>query len=419
MLLAHARNPVTLTFGILLAASLTVSPAHAGARASNSASTVAAAGLAVAGGTVTSASGAAMPGVAVDLYAWPSDAVLKEMKPGVLVPTTLLATATTSSAGRYMLKVPAAKLKAAAVESGYANLEIFSAVGGIWFLPYQTGSLPARPSAPVTVNLGSRKGLLCGTDPEGQAYGFTGFTLERARNPAWAVVGQGYIVKSKRTAGDFVQFEYDETISHTQASALGVGLSGYGFDAGYNGSGSNESTATASEGYPNQAKSTWFRTMFSVGQYRGECIGPQSDSGIPFQKQHGRCPRKFTNDLGMVFYVHKCFWIVKSTGWFSGASQEHPKPVPNTPAKFCAFQARDTKFKTSNETAIQWSGGFELGAGIGVKGVNLKASFSASAQTGYDANALMQFDFKHAGFICGTNKSPPRAAIVVMRGSKS
>jgi hypothetical protein len=135
VLLAHARNPATLTFGILLAASLTVSPAHAGARSSNSASTVAAAGMAVAGGTVTSASGAAVPGVAVDLYAWPPDAVLKEMNPGALVPTTLLATATTSSAGRYMLKVPAAKLKAAAVESGYANLEIVSAVGGIWFLP--------------------------------------------------------------------------------------------------------------------------------------------------------------------------------------------------------------------------------------------------------------------------------------------
>lgn len=92
-----------------------------------------------------------MPGVTVDLYAWPSDAVLLALKPGHLVPTTLLATATTSSAGKYMLRVPAAKLKAAAVESGYANIEIFSAVGGFWFFPYQTDSLPGRPSAPVTV----------------------------------------------------------------------------------------------------------------------------------------------------------------------------------------------------------------------------------------------------------------------------
>jgi len=42
-------------------------------------------GVAVAAGTVSGPGGAAMPGVAVDLYAWPSDAVLKAMKPGELV----------------------------------------------------------------------------------------------------------------------------------------------------------------------------------------------------------------------------------------------------------------------------------------------------------------------------------------------
>jgi len=70
-------------------------------------------GVAVAGGAAISTSGAAMSGQTVDLYAWPSDAVLQALKPGQLVPTTLLATATTNSAGRYLLRVPAAKLKAA------------------------------------------------------------------------------------------------------------------------------------------------------------------------------------------------------------------------------------------------------------------------------------------------------------------
>lgn len=109
-------------------------------------SSSASSGVAVAGGTVTSASGTAMPGVTVDLYAWPSDAVLLALKPGHLVPTTLLATATTSSAGKYMLRVPAAKLKAAAVESGYANIEIFSAVGGFYSIAYTAISyLPREP----------------------------------------------------------------------------------------------------------------------------------------------------------------------------------------------------------------------------------------------------------------------------------
>lgn len=172
MSLARARNLTVLPFATLLAVALTVSPVHV--RGSSSAS-----GIAVAGGTVTSASGAAMAGQTVDLYAWPSDAVQKAMKPGQRVPTTLLAKATTSRTGTYMLRVPAAKLKAAAVESGYANLEIFSAAGGFRFFPYQTGSLPAHPSALVTFDLSSKKGPVCGKSIRG----FTLFSVRPNHEP--------------------------------------------------------------------------------------------------------------------------------------------------------------------------------------------------------------------------------------------
>lgn len=148
------------------------------------------AGAVVAAGTVTSPSGAAVPGVTVDLYAWPSDTVLSAMKPGGVVPTKLLATATTSPAGTYTLRVPAARLKAAAVDSGYANLEIGSPAG-IWFFPYQTGQLPTRASAPVTVNLGRKPPWPCGYDAQGNPYFLSRFTLLRDRAPAYAVVGQG------------------------------------------------------------------------------------------------------------------------------------------------------------------------------------------------------------------------------------
>lgn len=371
-------------------------------------------GVAVVAGIVTSPSGAAMPGVAVDLFAWPSDTVLRTMKPGELVPTTLLATATTNTAGRYTLRVLAARLKAAAVESGYANLEIFSAVGGIWFFPYQTGTLAARASAPVTVNLGRKPTSSCGYEPTGQPYSFTGFKLQRQREPAWAVVGQGYIIGQRKTKGDYVAFEYNQGASHTQASALGVGISGYGFDAGYNGAGSHASTATRSEGYPNEHRNAWFRTLFSTGQYRGECIGP-ADHKVPRVRQHGRCPRKYS----AVTYVHKCLWMISSTGWFGGATITHPRPTPTAPSRFCAPQAAGSHFDTSNGIAVQWSSGFELGAALGIKGANLKASFNSTTQTGYDANALMHFQFNHFGFICGTNKAPAKAAILVMRGNKS
>jgi hypothetical protein len=373
---------------------------------------------AVAAGTVTGPRGAAMADQTVDLYAWPPDAVLKALKPGQLVPTTLLATATTSSVGRYMLRVPAAKLKAAAVESGYANLEIFSPIGGTWFLSYQTGSLPAWPAAPVTVNLGGKKQPpSCGLDPQHHPYGFTGFLLLRQRPAASAVVGQGYIGPLK-TAGDSVSFEYNETGNHTQSSALGVGISGYGVNLGYNGSGSHASTATASEVFPGEHGNTWFLTEFTPGQFRGICYGPANDSNIPFQKQHGQCPRKFTSHT-FVFYVHKCIWMVHSTGWFGGATIVSPKQAPATPGRFCAPQAKGSIFNTSTGVAIQWSSGWELGAALGLKGANLKASFNGTAQTGYDANALVHFKFHHAGFICGTNKAPSHAAILVMRGTKS
>lgn len=57
-----------------------------------------------------------------------------------------------------------------------------------------------------------------------------------------------------------------------------------------------------------------------------------------------------------------------------------------------------------------------MGAVIGMKGVNLKTDFGTDAQTGYDANALMHFQFHKTGAICGTNTGPYAAAILVARG---
>lgn len=426
MLLTRARYLAVLTFGMLLAVSLAVGPAHAGAVASNAQVPAgpAASGMAVAGGTVTSATGTAMPGVAVDLYAWPSDAVQKALKPGALVPTTLLATATTNNAGKYMLRVPAAKLKAAAVESGYANLEVFSAVGGFWFFSYQAGSLPAQPSAPVTVNLGGKKKPpSCGLDPRHRPYVFTGFKLERQRPKAWAVVGQGYIIRQKnhlkRTAGDFVAFNYNQGASHTQASHLGVGISGYGFEAGYQTDGSHTSTASRTEFFPKGHANTWFRTQFTTAQFRGACYEPSANDHVPYQHQHGQCPRSIPGPFGEVLYVHKCFWVIKSTGWAGGANLKSPtSPTPRTPANNCSPQPATSHFAGDFGAAVQWSSGFDLGAALGVKGTNLKASFNGSAQTGYDVNAVMDFRFpNHAGWLCGTNGQIATASILVARGN--
>ncbi len=292
----------------------------------------------------------------------------------------------------------------------------------IWFFPYQTGSLPARPSAPVTVSLGRKFKWPCGFYPagtghHGSPYIFSGWSLQRYRPPAWAVVGQGYIIRQKQTAGDWVNFDYTEGSSRTQASALGMGLSGYGFDAGYNGAGTSTSTASRTEGFANAYGNAWFRTQFSTGQFRGICHGFANDTSVPYEHQHGACPRKYV-DHSIVSYVHKCLWLIHSTGWFGGATTVQPRHAPRTPGGNCAQQQKGSHFDGDFGTAVQWSSGFELGAALGIKGVNLKASFSGSAQTGYDANAVMYFQFGHAGWICGTNASPATAAILVARGNK-
>jgi hypothetical protein len=415
MRLARARNLIVLTSGMVLAGSLAIVPAYA--RQISATGTVTSSGMTpVASGTVISANGAAMPGETVGLYAWPSDSVLNALPVGKLIPTTLLATAITSNSGKYMLQVPAATLKAAAVSSGYANLEIVSAGGGFWFFPYQTDSLPAQPAAPVTVNLSGGKGPICGFGPHGQTLVFTGFFKQRQRPNAPATVGQGYIGASQ-TRGDYMVFNYNQTTSHTQTSTLGVGISGYGFDAGYSKSGTTVETADESEGFPSQSRNTWFQTNFNVGQGRGLCHVEVGDT-VKHKKQKGQCPST-TQFANRTVDVYKCIWMLRSTGWFGGGTWVHPKNAPSTPAKFCAKERAGLKVTTANETAVNWSSGWDLGGTLGVKGVSLKVSYNASAQTGYDSNDQMEFHFVHTGWICGTNHDPSKAEQLVMQGTRS
>src|SRR5579871_3539019 len=98
--LARLRTLAVVLSGITLVASLAIGPAYAGPISASD--PVTSSGMMpVASGTVTNPSGAAMPGETVGLYAWPSDSVLNALKVGKLIPTTLLATATTSGSGKY------------------------------------------------------------------------------------------------------------------------------------------------------------------------------------------------------------------------------------------------------------------------------------------------------------------------------
>jgi|HubBroStandDraft_1064217.scaffolds.fasta_scaffold40284_1 hypothetical protein len=111
--------------------------------------------------------------------------------------------------------------------------------------------------------------------------------------------------------------------------------------------------------------------MFSTGQFRGLCYETTPGVQVRHVHQHGYCPREYRSH-GFVFYVHKYFWLIHSTGWFGGTNIVQPKRTPSTPA----------------------------------------------AQTGYDANAVMYYHFGDSGYLCGTNGSDDGAAILVQRGNE-
>jgi hypothetical protein len=299
-----------------------------------------------------------------------------------------------------------AKLKAAPAESGFVNMEISSAAGGFWFFPYRPGS-----PAPQQVNLQTSSRLSCGKDRHGNLLTFINFMLERHRSPAWAVVGQGYILKSPGTAGTSLSFEYTQGSSHSQGSTLGVGVSGGGFDVGYTSEGTHESTATSSTTFAPEPHGALFRTMFNTEQLRGLCVGLPGEK-VGHDHQRGQCPRRWHRD-----FVRKCIWEIQPSTHFASGSIVTGTPAPKTPAKYCGSFTAIKSWNRDRGTAVRWSAGFELGAALKIKGVDLKASFNSSAQTGYDRNAFMQFNLnpKRRVFICGTNRNADFAAQLVER----
>lgn len=95
------------------------------------------------------------------------------------------------------------------------------------------------------------------------------------------------------------------------------------------------------------------------------------------------CSRKYKNSNGAAFQVHKCLWLIKSTGWFGGETVSTPNGFPTRLGYSAPSKGLGTTFKTSKE------------------------------------NAVMKFYFKHDGYACGTDKDASNVGIVVMRGSKS
>ena len=374
-------------FRRILAVALAAATLPALAAAVPTPQAAASSGVTVATGTVVNAKGHALPGVAVYLYAWPPDTVLQALKPGQAVPTKLLASTTTSSTGAYSLQVPQTALDAAAVNQGWANLEIDSVSGASWSFSYQTD-----PAAAEQVNLTTANPGICHTVTA------TPWMYLRQLHKAWAVVGQGYVVRGKHTRADYVSFTYKQG----QSSTLGLGVSAKGYDIGYSAAGTEKEWTTDVQGFPSRHHNAWFRTLFRVALYRQECV----EDGGHRRHQHGQCPKKDPNG-GMVDY---CIWKARSNGWAAGDSILFPRQAPKTPSFDCAPELKGSHFDRDHGVAVTWSQGFEMAVPDGI-------GFNGQAQTGYDTNGHMEFHFGTTGHLCGTNGLPPTAAQMVARGN--
>lgn len=319
--------------------------------------TTEAANVLVANGTVTDSSGHALPGVTVDLYAWPSDHVLQGLKHGQQVPRTLIATTTTSTSGGYSLSVSSGLLHSVAVSGGYANLEV-DADDAAWFFTSKVSD-PSVASTHLTA---------ANPDP------CTGWIYQRQLPNSWSIIGQAYILPNATK----VQVSFAYTAG--QSSTLGVGISGSDKVGSFTGDGTVSTSSTGVAGFPTLGPgNVLYRTLFRVGLYLDECSGGRhvAEGGTR--------------------------WLVRSNGWFGGENLLHPAKAPN--ATQCAPYLSGGYFKTQNERAVTWSAGFTVTV----------VGFNAQAQTGYDSSAQLNYNFWQNGLACGTNAGPYQAAQVVAK----
>lgn len=344
--------------------------------------------ITVATGAITRSSGQAMTGVTVRLYAWPSDRVLQSLKPGQNVPTKLLATTTTSSTGSYSLSLPDPALKAAAIEQGWANLEIDSVSGMSWSFPFQTD-----PGFTEHVNLIKKNPGICTTATSSP------WQYLRQLHKSWGIVGQGYIARGRHTKGDTVGFTY----SHGQSSTLGIGVSAQGYAVSYSRGGTDKEWSSRTQGFTTEHRNSLFRTEFRIAIYRQLCV----EDGDGHRHQKGKCPRKDSYGGNVVY----CIWKVRSNGWAGGATALHPKTLPHTPGYDCVKEEKGAPFGVNTGTAVTWSQGLAIRPATGI-------GFNGQAQTGYDTSGYMKFKFGATGYLCGTNGDPGSASQMVARGNQ-
>jgi hypothetical protein len=311
------------------------------------------------------AGGHPVSGAKVTLYAWPRQAVVAALKPGDRVPLRAIGSALSSNTGRYSISVSNWKGVRASADHGIVNLEALAVRGrsaGLFNFPrilVTTASgaalavdgqarVPSMVPQQATLGLVHGPALKPGIPPCGVIYKIKSFGKRSA------VVGGTY----SRVTGVKMHFKY----SRTQSSQLGVGVSATGKKGSWSADGTHSTSNTGSEDFGTQKNkvSTLYKTEFKYGLFGVVCRG----------------------------------YLTKATEWAGGATRARTS-VPK--ATSCVRQAAGTKFTKDTTSAWTFSSGVSMGTVIGI---------NLSAQTGYDHDASVEYDFAHTHSLCGKKDNP-------------
>jgi len=355
------RKILLTGLGMALAGALTLSGNMTGLAASAQPG-----GWFTASGTVTDVSGP----VHVWLYAWPSAAIVRSLRPGQRVPLKVLGEQTTST-GQYALSVNPATLP-----GGIVNMEV-AAFGG--------GAMTARSFARQRVPDAGKTVLGMMFGPAQMAPQVANLRLSPAApdNPCGAVVFGSLVFKRNlgakntvvgatysKSSGINTGFVY----SRGQGSSLGVGLSGSSTYADFSESGTYGISATQREPFPTyHGVASFYRvTQFRYGLFRWFCSGPHGGGG-------------WAN------------WQTQPIDFAGGTSAPNANPNFRTP--FCQHYIPNSGIDLDNTSSYTFSGGVSIKDAI---------SINLSAQTGYDEGAEVSYFVTARGgrWICGRNNNP-------------
>jgi hypothetical protein len=336
----------------------------------------------------------------VVLYAWPSNDVVAQMKPGDSVKLQPVAAATADQGGSFVLRIPKTTSMANFADAhGNVNLELDASAPGLGRAPYgfarkfdratnalagskaagslaSTASTQSGVSAPdgaenvdLTLGVGgvglNSPSLATGTSASvNKSVTTCTVTLLQDYGPNWAIVGQTY----SQTTGVKHQFTYRSG----STSSISYGVSATGNLGTFSLTGTFDVSSSGSIPYATQGDNTnmYYETEFKLGKYRRVCSAPRALT---------------TTD-----------YVIRSSGWVGGSLYVRPTGAPA--AKFCAPHnppaGSSDSFTKETTNAVTWLGGFSTG---GVVGINM------NIKTGYDTASSITFTFNQPRKLCGTS----------------